>query len=61
MSQYNSRKEDFAEQQTVILKIAGADVALLTFILPKKNFLLKCHQSFYKRKVILTKKQGGKG
>lgn len=41
MSQYNSRKEDFAEQQTVILKIAGADEAPLTFILPKKNFLLK--------------------
>ena len=38
---YNSRKEDFAEQQTVILKIAGADEAPLTFILPKKNFLLK--------------------
>ena len=60
MSQYNSRKEDFAEQQTVILKIAGADVALLTFILPKKNFLLKL-SPFYKRKVILTKKQGGQG
>ena len=41
MSQYNSRKEDFAEHQTVTLKIVGADIALLTFILPKKNFLLQ--------------------